>query len=234
MPMTHQSGFTLIEVLLAMAITVIVALVAYQALDNVMRIVESQKQQQKQAKAINSLFAVLQKDFQQMIPRKVRQPAGNGFKDALFFNPQAEPMLEFTIGGWNNPIPWRLQRSHLRRIGFHLQDEKLIRYDWPVVDRYEETKVIKTTLYKGVKTLKIRFLQKQSSQQTESGQPNRGWKWVKKWPPGQTDQDFVDDTAMMKGNAQLPLAIELEMELENYGFYKRVIMLPEANDEKKN
>ena len=238
----HQ-GFTLIEVLLAMAITVIVSVIAYQAMDSVLNIVDSQEKQEDKIKKMGLFFTVFDKDFRQIVPRKIRDPKSTGFKHAFFYNKNANPMLEFTRGGWGNPAPQNFQRSHLQRVAYHLDDEKLIRKTWRAVDRYEDTQVDEVVLLEGVTEFSLRLLEdkRQSASTKGSGQqqpapqrqtPQRKtkpWEWVTQWPsdqkPQQPQYNAQGQLIPQPASTKLPLSVEIEFQVKGWGKLKRVFEL---------
>lgn len=226
-----------------MAITVVVSVIAYQALDSVISITSSEEQQEEKIKAMSLFFTIFDKDFNHMVPRKVRDPKNNGkFLHALTFNKQANPMLSFTRGGFGNPVPMKLQRSHLQRISYYLEDEKLIRLSYPSVDYYEDTEPQKVVLLEGVQSFSMRFLasnrsaQQQNQQQTQpqsqvqaQGKKQKPWDWVDQWPPksivgNQNNPQFNNLGQQVTGPAYegLPVSIEVELEIETFGKLRRV------------
>lgn len=239
---SKQSGFTLIEVLLAMAITVIVSVIAYQALDSVISITSSEEKQEEKIKAMSLFFTIFDKDFNHMVPRKVRDPKGSAnFEHALIFNKQAKPMLSFTRGGFGNPVPMKLQRSHLQRISYFIEDEKLIRRSFSAVDYYEDTQPQEVTLLEGVKSFTVRFLaanntaaqtnqgNTQTAQSQPGGKKQKPWEWVEQWPPkavvgNQSNPQFNALGQQVTGPAYegLPISIEVELDIEGFGKLRRV------------
>ncbi len=215
-----------------MSITVIVSVIAYQALDSVLNIVKSEEVQEEKIKKMGLFFTVFNKDFQQIVPRKVRNAQGNGFNHALFYNKEATPMLEFTRGGWGNPAPENFQRSHLQRVAYHLDDEKLIRKTWRAVDRYEDTTFDEVVLLEGVTGFKMRFLSNNSAaaqnQNTaqQNGQKSKPWEWVEQWPANQPKQgnqyNAQGQIIPQAASEALPISIEIELEVTDWGKLRRV------------
>jgi general secretion pathway protein J len=225
-----------------MAITVIVSVIAYQALDSVISITSSEEKQEEKIKAMSLFFTIFDKDFNHIIPRKVRDPKGSAnFEHALIYNKQAKPMLSFTRGGFGNPVPMKLQRSHLQRISYFIEDEKLIRRSFPAVDYYEDTVPQEVTLLEGVKSFTMRFLAaNNASQQTNQvasqagqsqprGKKQKPWEWVEQWPPksvvgNQSNPQFNALGQQVTGPAYegLPMSIEVELEIEGFGKLRRV------------
>ena len=71
-----------------------------------------------------------------------------------------------TRGGWRNPL--QRSRSELQRIGYRIQDEKLVRAYWPVLDRRGDEEPISQTLLEGVEDLEFFAID-------QNGQEHKFW-----------------------------------------------------------
>ena len=80
--MNKQSGFTLIEVLVALSLTAVAAAIAYSGLDNSMKLAESAEIETDRLHRMNRVFDILSRDFRQISSRKVRSPDGQGYEPA--------------------------------------------------------------------------------------------------------------------------------------------------------
>ncbi|MCK5880608.1 MAG: prepilin-type N-terminal cleavage/methylation domain-containing protein, partial [Sinobacterium sp.] len=90
----RQSGFTLIEVLLAMSITAITAVMAYQAMDSAGRLAEVAQQEGDDLQKLSGAMSLIAQDFRHISPRKSRDPEGGAeLKPAFSFSEFALPML---------------------------------------------------------------------------------------------------------------------------------------------
>jgi general secretion pathway protein J len=108
-----------------------------------------------------------------------------------------------TRAGWANPAG--IQRPALERVSYRLEKGTLRRMHWPVLDATEATAPIPRDLLDHVKSLTFRYL-------TDARQ------WSDVWPP-------------LGNNANLtlrlrPLAVEVTLELEDWGRIVRVIEVP--------
>lgn len=70
------TGFTLIEVLIAIAITAFVAVVAYNALSTVITGTEQARNQAQRLRDINRTFSTVARDLRLMVNRPVRDEFG--------------------------------------------------------------------------------------------------------------------------------------------------------------
>ncbi len=188
-----------------MAITTFVALLAYSGLSTSMTAAESQQAQAQQIADIQLPLTVLERDIRNAVARPVRDEyddsigamVGGAFNDYL---------LVLTRRGWDNPK--QLQRGELQRVRYQLQDEKLWRESWSVLDRLsEEGGRQRTMLLRGVNRVDIAFLDSESSSASSSP---LGGEWIEEW-----DQP-----------ERLPTAVEIKFELENFGEVVRVISIP--------
>ncbi len=208
----RQKGFTLIEVLLAMAITAFVALIAYNGLTVAANGAERHQQQAEQMAALQLALSILERDIRDSVMRGITDEYGDPQAAMLGGNQQSYP-LQLTRSGWHNPLEQR--RAALQRVRYVLENEALWRESWLVLDRVnEEEGQQKTLLLSGVESLELRFLDSNSAAAEQS---DIGGEWIEDWPP----QGGVLDS--------LPLAIELQLELETAGQIRRVIAIASAS-----
>ena len=154
-----QKGFTLIEVLLAMAITAIAAIMAYQAMDSAGRLAEVVQEEGDDLQKLSSVMNLIAQDFRHIVSRSVRDAeVGSGFKAAFQYDEFALPMLSFTRTGKMNPQVERFQRDHLERVYYHLDDDKLVRSSWAMIDRYEDDEPQTIVLFHDVESFKLDIL----------------------------------------------------------------------------
>lgn len=119
----QQRGFTLLEMMVALAIFSLVSLMGYQILQSVLRNSEMTRQHSEQLSKAARLFALLQLDLSQaMIPADVSTLAG----DAPFHaSSDSADILRLTRRNWLNPD--QLPRSTLQRVAWRLSGDTLQR-----------------------------------------------------------------------------------------------------------
>ena len=216
MTRTEQAarGFTLVEVLIALAITAFVAAVAYTSLSTVITGVESARAGAERTQAINRTFMLLSRDLRQFVERPVRDEFGDT-EPALSGGEAARFALSFTRAGWHNPNG--LPRSHLQRVNYRFEDQALWRESYPVLDRAGDTEGTPVRLLDDVDYLELAFLG--SVDQLRLG---RGTNVdTRQWP-----ENWVVDTSDPDALPRPPVAIEVTLGLADLGEITRLYVLP--------
>ena len=193
-------AFTLIEVLVSLAIFAILAALCYGALSRTMDSAELLNNRMDRLQAIQRTIRLLSEDLQQLSPRPIRDEFGDGFGPALDTSFQSGFALELTHGGWSNPIV--LPRGTLQRSAYRLEEDELIRYHWMVLDRTLANEAVDVALLDGVESLLFRFLQ-------DNGQ------WTEQWPPLERPGAL--------GARQRPRAVEIILTLSGEGEIRRLL-----------
>lgn len=233
--MQKNKGFTLIEVLVAMAITAVVAVMAYYGIDSAIRLSQAAEQETDYLRQVNRAFDVIGKDLRQIIGRQVRDPNGEGHLSALILDNEQEERLQFTRLGWTNPEPRRFQRSQLQRVHYRYEDEKLIRVSWQMLDAYLDSKEQQVTLLENVTDLSIRVLQQADVSQLQQGSLGsnvtinftgsaHAEEWEEVWPP-------TSDIGIVQASSVLPVAIEVKLTLQSWGEIRRLFELVDSAGE---
>lgn len=196
-----QGGFTLLELLISSIIFAIMAVMAYGGLSNVLDNSKSSQQALLRLQQVQQSVSVLNRDFSQIIPRGIRDEYGNKQPYLTTAN-NLDNLVEFTRGGRVNPA--NLLRSSLLRVAYRFDDEKLVRLQWPQLDRAQGIEAKQSTLIDDIEKVTIRFLD-------ENGE------WQEQWPP----LNAVADSAQGLTNIKLT-AIEIVMQLKDWGDVRRL------------
>jgi general secretion pathway protein J len=109
-------------------------------------------------------------------------------------------LLELTRDGFANPM--QLSRSNLQRVGYVYEENTLYRLTWPTLDRPRESEPHRKKLIGDITSLELVFYDSELQKKQE-------------WPPRTTGGDDEDPRV-------LPAAIELKMELEDWGTIRRL------------
>ena len=75
-----------------------------------------------------------------------------------------EGAIEFSRTGWRNPL--NLPRSEVQRVGYLLQDNKLLRAYWPVLDRAQDSEPAYQTLLENVERVEFYALDSAGNEHT--------------------------------------------------------------------
>ena len=129
-PANRHSGFTLIEILVALFIFAVVGLISAQLLGRTVNAYEVLDDRGQRLSQIHRAMLVVERDMLQFRNRPIRMAQGEPLPALMIGD---EGALSMTRGGWRNPL--QRPRSELQRVGYRIQDEKLVRAYWPVLDR---------------------------------------------------------------------------------------------------
>ncbi len=162
------SGFSLIEVLVSLAIFGILSVLAYQALGQSFANAELLGDRMDRLRAIQQTMRILGQDLIQAAPRPVRDPLGGGYAGAIRTQPGTEFALEITRGGWPNPAG--LPRGTLQRASYRVDEGELLRLHWNVLDPTLANEPVTTVLLDDVESILFNYLP-------------HGGDWTSQWPP---------------------------------------------------
>lgn len=211
------SGFTLVEVLVALFIATILFAMGYGAVNQAMANKGAIEDQNRRLLEVQTTMRLMAQDFEQAAPRPVRDPLGNDSWLPAFESQAAAQgtdrqaaLVTVTRTGWANPAG--IQRPTLQRVSYVLDDKTLRRDHAPVLDATQSTELLRRELLTNVKSVKLRFM---------DGSRN----WIEQWPSpslvtppvriGQYQQPGAREQAR-------PLAVEVTLELEDWGKIIRI------------
>jgi general secretion pathway protein J len=210
-----STGFTLIEVLIALAITAFVATIAYASLSTVMTGVEATRATTDRTYEINRAWMIISRDLRQFIARPIRDEFGE-LEPALQGGNAARFPLSFTRSGWHNPNN-RL-RSNLQRVNYRLEDDELWRDSYSVLDRAGDTEPQSVKLLDDVELLELTFLATLgAATSVGEGVTLDTRDWAENW---------VVDTSSPGAELAPPVALELRLTLADWGEMRRLYELP--------
>ena len=129
----QRYGFTLIEVLIALAIFAIIAVICAVGLHQTLLTRTVLQQQQQQLMTWQMAFTYLQNDLTQVVDRPVMTNTGQK-SAAMMVLIDPNTVLEFTHGGMQY-FNDNAQTTDLQRVSYFIEQGQLIRQTWPVLDR---------------------------------------------------------------------------------------------------
>ena len=195
--MRYTGGFTLLELLISISILLVLGLGAYQMLQTVVASNDRVRASSDGATDLNLAFSILQRDFNQFVPRPVRDRYGEPMAPLVFDN--EDYVVEFTRGGWSNPAG--RSRSRLQRVAYRIDydEQTLTRHFWEVLDRAEDSEPISQLLLEGVTDFRV---------------------------TGLTD-DFVSsfESEPGQGKQAAPVGVEVVVAIEGAGEFERLFQL---------
>ncbi|MCQ4263191.1 type II secretion system protein GspJ [Stutzerimonas stutzeri] len=205
-----SAGFTLLELLIAIALFALLGLGTYRMLEAVLRSDEAVRAQELQLRELSRAVWAFERDLQQVIGRPIRDGFGderNAFIGQLSGEDGA-PVLELTRAGWRNPTG--LRRSNLQRVRWRLAGQNLERVYWVVLDRDVDSEPRVQRVLENVQGLQLRYLDEEAV-------------WHEEWPPFDFGRGSPEDAA-----ERLPVGLELSLEHARYGRITRLLRLPDA------
>lgn len=209
--MMRQRGFTLLEVLVTVAIFAMLYMVAVQFISGALESRDQLSEGATQLEDAQRAVTYLTLDFEQMIARPVRDPYGDPQPAIL----GRDDYVEFTRLGWANPFHLR-RRSEMQRVIYAFEDNKVYRRYWPVLDTNVATEYQEEVLLSHVEDFTVRYLDRGIDGQ---------WIWREFWPaPGLASQPVWQQ--------RLPKSVEVAIELDNGEYlhrYFRTVLNPWAS-----
>jgi len=199
------AGFTLMELLVAVAIFAVVGTLALSGYTQLQKQSEYAEQRLERTREVQRAVQTITQDLEQLEPRPIREPLGESQLPALLAQDPTEYSLQFTRAGWSNTAG--LSRPTLQRVGYRLDQDGLWRDYWPVLDRTLTAEPIRRKLLGGIRTVTFRFM-------------DQGRTWVDRWPAAAGAVGAQPDLR------QRPAAIEVTLELEDWGTIRRVVEVP--------
>ena len=197
---SKPKGFTLIEVLLAIAIFAMISLASFSVFDGVIQSERFSNEKMQRLNNIQRAWLVIERDYLQIAQRSMRiegeAPLANFIHTDNGSFSSNDQSIAFVRHGWTNPgllIP----RSDLQSVAYRVNENTLERLHFNFVDAVtgEEPKVRK--LIADVKAFNIEYFYK------------------KKWQNKLTDNQF-------------PQAIKLIIETEDVGIIERKFITAES------
>lgn len=198
----RSGGFTLLELLIAVAIFVIVGVLAFGGYNELVKQSEILNASAQRTRAVQATVQRMTQDFAMLEPRPVREPLGETLQPALQADARTDQLAQLTRSGWTNPAG--VPRPTLQRVAWRLENERLRRDYWVVLDRTLGTEPASAVMLEGVRSVRLRFM-------------DRNRAWHEQWPP-------LGYSAPEAPRA-LPIAVEITLELQDWGKLVRLVEL---------
>jgi general secretion pathway protein J len=184
---TQRRGFTLLEVLIAVAIVAVIALLGYRALAALSDAETRLAAEATRWRTLDRFFARLEADMRQAVPRSARSgavreapwlgfitdPGDSGGDSALAFS-RAGPEFSIEPG------------SAGQRLGYRLRNGTIEVLYWPSYDRPQDAQPVSFALLGDVARFRLTYLARDNA-------------WVDSWP--------------VAGDTDLPRAVRVQLTL---------------------
>ena len=199
-------GFSLIELLVALAVFAALAAAAYGGLAQIAATRGALAKQQDRFAEIVRAVSMLERDLRQAISRPVR---GNGRGEFLPALAGSGDRIELTRVGFANPLAEA--RSNLERVAYAVDARKLFRGRYAALDRAPDAAPAATSVLGDTQSVSFRYLGGDGA-------------WRSTWPPS-------DAPPGMQTYELLPRAVEFRIATGDNGELRRVVELPSAPPE---
>ncbi|MTI14333.1 type II secretion system minor pseudopilin GspJ [Sansalvadorimonas verongulae] len=168
---SRKSGFTLLELLIAIAIFSLLAAGCYRLFKSVSSTHEVTLALFEQSSEMQRALAILNTDLSQMAMRPIRNEFGD-YEAAVTTNAQ-NALVTFTRHGWRNYT--NAKRSELQRVSYAYDGGRLLRRYWETLDRAPDTPYREQVLLDNIQGFSLRFRDNKK-------------RWHSSWPPASDKQ----------------------------------------------
>ncbi len=208
----RQRGFTLLELIVAMLVFSLFAVMAYGGLRSVLDSRLATETHLSRLSDLQMAVGLFRRDLAELIPYWQVDEEGK-LTQALQYR---RGQLDFIRGGY--PNPQQLPRSNLLQLSYRLAGDELVRFSKsPVYSDQKQEKApppTKTIVLSGLSLISYRFLD--AKQQ-----------WHANWPPSST---LLPGMEPAEANA-LPTAVEVTLVLEKEGEFRFLVTTPGSASE---
>ncbi|MFT5503694.1 MAG: general secretion pathway protein J [Gammaproteobacteria bacterium] len=122
-------GFTLLEIMVAVAIFSFIAVLAMPALTDLMKKRDAISKSNQQISALQFAISYLERDWSQVSTRNIRDRYGSNENNIVI----EDNSVKFTRSGHSNLLS--VMRSNLQRVEYLVEDNNLVRKHWRSLDQ---------------------------------------------------------------------------------------------------
>ncbi|MGW8247833.1 MAG: type II secretion system minor pseudopilin GspJ [Acidiferrobacterales bacterium] len=198
----RDKGFTLLELLVSLALFAVIYMVAHGTLANILSGSQVVSAEQKHWQQLDIAFTLMEEDLGFASERSIRDV--QGFTAPPFVGQPTDsravspPTMEFSRAGIRTLATDR--ETGDRRVAYRLKNGKLVRELWQTLDRNYDTTPVDDQLLADVTEFEVRFL-------------NRDGHWLSSWPDLQHQAEV------------LPVAVDVTISASNGDSYKRIFLV---------
>lgn len=195
--MKKYTGFTLLEILIALVIFAVLGVLTALSLHRTIKNKQALNRQDKRIVQLQLAMTLIRRDLLQAIDRPI---INKGNQNVRAFQ-GSNTTVSFTRTGLLNPFN-HSRRTDMQRVRYHLSGRTLQRLTWTVLDQAPSSKPATQTILTGIKSLAWTFV-------SHKNQLSANW-------PQLEQQDMIP----------LPKAVLLKMQLEGEGEVDGVFPVP--------
>lgn len=197
---TRLRGFTLLEIIIALAISALIGVAAMNLLDEATQANQNVQEKGERYNNIERALLFISRDIQQVALRKFRDEFGDLKNNLTSDDTIGKTHISFTRLGRRNPAG--LARSNLEKLSYYVEDKQLIRISYAYPDGMSADAAQIRPLLKNVERMTLSFYD--------------GEEWSDFWP--NDSQEEKNDSV------ELPVAIRFKLELSDIGEIERLFV----------
>jgi general secretion pathway protein J len=194
-----MGGFTLMEVMVAIVIMAMIAVMTSQSFSTAMQSSEATQEAIERLAKVDRVWVLLENDIRNMMPL-VPQVENAEPLPAIYVADSGEYRLTLLRGGYANPL--HLPRTEMVRIGYRFEESVLWRDTWINIADNDERNAKPQKILDNIEEIYIKVLRAENS--SFSGGP-----WGEQWPATGLPLHAI------------PAALEVTLKLEDFGEIKR-------------
>ncbi|MFI4919478.1 MAG: GspJ family T2SS minor pseudopilin variant LspJ [Legionellales bacterium] len=200
--MTHNKGFTLLEIMIALTVFALLATITSSSLFYAFTTRTRVNAQADKLAALQLAISIIEQDSIQTVERSIR---GNEMRLFPAFVGHLK-YLEYTRTGNVNPQSME-KRSTLKRIAMICEDDKLLRRTWASLDDPDRNTYDEKVLIDNLKDCHFNYL-------------NQNLQLLPEWREQAVTQNQLTES--------LPKAIQLNVNLKDWGEMNMLFVIPGA------
>jgi general secretion pathway protein J len=218
LPSQGTKGFTLLELLLAMGVSALIAVLAYLSISGALTANSGLHREVLLMSELQRALDIIEMDIGNMLARR-NQTLQGSTEPVLLGGNTHDPLLQFSRGAVENPAG--LQRSDMQRLRYVLSDKRLWRQHRWQLDGADPNQLPESTLLlEQVQSIRLEFmprLPKGTLSAIDSVAMPDLLPWVEVW----------DSEHLQAGQTHpLPLALRLTIDVEGFGSVQRILGIP--------
>ena len=176
--MKPDHGFTLIEMVTAIAIFAVIATISYASLNRFLDSSDLLESKIHELRQLEKAFSILEQDMRFVSARIVRDEYGDPEPLLLINNPDVSgELLRLTTQQRSVSLPGE---STVQRAAYRLEDDNLVRVKWKVLDRDQGAEELRYPLISGVREVTVNVVQGASG----TALPSADWQFTDRLPDG--------------------------------------------------